>query len=349
MSLFYRLMGWVALLCARMSRYRVNGIPSHFWVIIACIAALGIGGDIQRRDAGAFGKPPVPMTLSQALASGKINQYVAVTGSVDGSTRIVSKGSGDQEIYMPMDDPKTRQALLVKRQGSPPTSAASPATVTGVFRQVPSDLYGNLKDNSFQLGPYTVDTEFQLDEGDAPIDPRTYFITLFVAGLPLALILGSVAQKHIIFRRTPRTFGAGREQGLAASEADSSAVMRLSGKLRFGPETAQRFLEVPVVLTETEEGKQAFVSRINASIKQTDGSIQDRTGLWAAVIEDGSLRVEDEGMLYLGRSVRPALRVRYLDTIGPKPVQSVAVLSFKSEAERAVVQEKLQEIGQKTR
>jgi len=54
-------------------------------------------------------------------------------------------------------------------------------------------------------------------------------------------------------------------------------------------------------------------------------------------------------MLYLGRSVRPALRVRYLDTIGPKPVQSVAVLSFESEAERAVVQEKLQEIGQKTR
>ena len=348
MSLFYRLMGWVALLCARMSRYRVNGIPSHFWIIIACIAALGIGGDIQRRDAAAFGKPPVPMTLSQALSGGKINQYVAVTGLVDGGTTIVGKGSGDQETYVPMVDPKTRQALLVKRQGAT-ASTAAPATVTGVFRQVPSDLYGHLKDNSFQLGQYTVSTDFQLDEGDAPIDPRTYFITLFVAGLPLALILASVAQKHVIFQRTPRAFGAGRELGQAVSADADAPVMRLSGKLRLGPKTAQRFLEVPVALAEMASGKQAFVSKINASIKQTDGSIQDRTGLWAAVIEDGSLRVDDEGTLYLGRSVRPALRVRYLDSAGAKPAHSVAVLSFENEAERAAVMAKLQEVGQKTR
>ena len=348
MSLFYRLMGWVALLCARMSRYRVNGIPSHFWIIITCVAALGIGADIQRRDAAAFGKPPVPMTLSQALAGGAINQYVSVTGLVDGSTTIVGKGSGDQEIYVPMVDPKTRQALLVRRQGS--AGPISRATVTGVFRQVPSDLYGHLKDSNFQLGAYTVSAEFQLDEGDHPIDPRTYFITLLVAGLPLALILASVAQKHVIFQRMPQTFGAaGRDQELTSPGDTSSAVMRLSGQLRLGPKTAQRFLEVPVVLAETEAGKQAFVSRINASVKQTDGGLQDRTGLWAAVIEDGSLRVEEEGRLYLGGSVRPALRVRYSDSTGAKLVQVVAVLSFGNEAERAAVSERLQEVGQRTR
>jgi hypothetical protein len=62
-------------------------------------------------------------------------------------------------------------------------------------------------------------------------------------------------------------------------------------------------------------------------------------------MEDGSLRVEDEGTLYLGRSVRPALRVRYTDISAPKPVQAVVVLSFENERERAVMQEKLQEVG----
>ncbi len=342
MLLFCRLMGWVAFLCARMSRYRVNGIPSHFWIIIACLTALGIGGDIQRRDAAAYGKPPVPMTLSQALAGGALNQYVTVTGLVDGSTTLVGKGDGAQELYEPMANPQTHQALLIKRQGSAASnSAASPSAITGVFRQVPSDLYGHLKDNNFLLGPYTVSTAFQLDEGDRPIDPRSYLITVLVAGLPLALILLSVAQKHIIFQRAPRTFG-----GAISAPGDSvSSAMRLSGRLRLGPKTAQRFLEVPVMLAETETGKAMFVSRINASVKQADGSIRDRAGLWAAVIEDGSLRVEDEGTLYLGRNVRPAFRVRYTEISASKPAPAVAVLSFENEQERAAVQEKLQEIG----
>ncbi len=346
MLLFYRLMGWVAFLCARMSRYRVNGIPSHFWIIIACLTALGIGGDVQRRDAAAYGKPPVPMTLPQALAGGALNQYVTVTGSIDGSATLVSRGNGDQELYEPIVDPKTRQALLVKRQGA----ALTPSAVTGVFRQVPSDLYGHLKDNNFLLGPYTVNTGFELDEGDKPIDPRSYLITVLVAGLPLTLILLSVAQKHIIFHRTPRTFGAaGREQGNSAVQEDAlSPPMRLSGRLALGPKTAQRFLEVPVMLARMETGKEAFVSRINASIKQANGSIQDRIGLWIAVIEDGSLRVEGEGTLYLGRSIRPALRIRYTDISAPKPAQAVAILSFESEAERAAALEKLQEVGRQT-
>lgn len=342
MLLFYRLMGWVAFLCARMSRYRVNGIPSHFWIIIACVAALGIGGDIQRRDAAAYGKPPVSMTLSQALSGGTLNQYVTLTGPLDSSITIVGKGSGDKELYEPMVDSKTRQALLVKREGT----ALPAAAVTGVFRQVPSDLYSHLKDNNFQLGPYTVSTAFQLDEGDKPVNPRSYLLTVLVAGLPLVLILLSVAQKHVIFQRMPRTFGAaGREQGSAAGEDASSPPMRLSGRLRLGPKTAQRFLEVPVMLATLETGKEAFVSKINASIKQADSSIQDRTGFWASVIEDGSLRVEDEGRLYLGRTVRPALRIRYRDISASKPAQAVAVLSFENEAGRAAVQEKLQEIG----
>ena len=342
MLLFLRVMGWVAFLCARMSRYRVNGIPSHFWIIIACLTALGIGGDIQRRDAAAYGKPPVPMTISQALAGGALNRYVTVTGLVDSRTTLVGKGSGDRELYEPMADPQTRQALLVKRQGAAlSTSAAAPSAVTGMFRQVPSDLYGHLKDNNFLLGLYTISTAFQLDEGDRPIDPRSYFITVLVAGLPLALILLSVAQKHIIFRRAPRTFGAAP----AAPGDILSPPMRLSGRLRLGPKTAQRFLEVPVMLAETQTGQAMLVSKINASVKQADGSIRDRAGLWAAVMEDGSLRVEDEGTLYLGRSVRPALRVRYTDISAPKPVQAVVVLSFENERERAVMQEKLQEVG----
>ena len=102
------------------------------------------------------------------------------------------------------------------------------------------------------------------------------------------------------------------------------------------------------MLATLETGKEAFVSRINASIKQANGSIQDRAGVWAALIEDGSLRVEDEGRLYLGRTVRPALRIRYLDISAPKPAQAIAVLSFESEGERAAVQETLQGIGRQT-
>jgi hypothetical protein len=337
-------MGWVAAACSRMSRFRINGIPSHVFIIFICGLILMMCQDMQLRDSKAYGKPPKALTVTQLMATAAMNNYVTVTGKIAPDVQIRSSGNGDNYVFVPMYDPATMRAVLIETQTTIPLGANSTTTVTGMLRQVPSDLYSHLKDSSFQVGPYQIDTAYLIDNNDGPVNPQMFYLTVVLCGIPLILLAISVGLKHIIFEKT----NSGLRRPLATDGAfdPASIDMRFTGRLALTPKVKQRFLNMPISLVNLKSGEMAFASRINASVKTEYGSTINREGVWVAVVQNGSLRIGVEGKLYLGKSIRPALKVAFTDIALPKAQSVSIVLTFGSEEEREQARELLTKTNQ---
>jgi hypothetical protein len=107
----------------------------------------------------------------------------------------------------------------------------------------------------------------------------------------------------------------------------------VSGKLRLHEKCAERFLEVPAVLTRLENNELAVVSSIDASSRMDGAVTQQRVGVWLLVPRAGSLRWE-EGWQYSGLKRSPALRLKFEDALDKNKASS-AVLAFDDESQRA--------------
>ncbi len=117
-------------------------------------------------------------------------------------------------------------------------------------------------------------------------------------------------------------------------ETGKSRWARLWDTLVSGMPKTRWFVDVPAEVVTLESGELAFVSYLDPSLRLGGVlRLENKAGAWLASFLGDSVEEPEWGLLYLGFSVRPALRLRYDNT---KRRRRTAVLSFDDEPSRAV-------------
>ena len=143
-----------------------------------------------------------------------------------------------------------------------------------------------------------------------------------------AFFAASLLRQHIIFESTGgwRNVGA-QDSGLAYAPED----VRYSGRLFLPGKGSCRFLSVPAVMSASPAGTPIFAAQLDASISFLGSILQDRSGLWLSEIKEGTRPRVERGLQYVGLSVRPALRITYVDAQSARQYPITSVISFGAE------------------
>ena len=334
MSLVYRLMGIVALLNQRLSRTRINLIPLN-WAAMAGLGALLVTSLGEWQDAHANGAAPRPVSVATVLAQPETDKnYVAVQGLMVPDSGFEEKSHGSVEhTWVPMVDVPGRRAFLVERAGPVPDGQPAPATVTGMLRPMDEELKAKAQEDGGTIEGVPLDLNTMLVEGEHPGSALGWGLLGALAAALLALFVITFLQKYVVFQKVSPAPGSFRET--SDIDPDQGANVRVTGNFLLDGQNAQRFLDVPAGYGTLETGEVVFVSSIDASNRFMGFTTSSRKGLWTVILQNGSARVADHGLLYSGFAVRPALRVNYREAATGQPGQ--AILSFGTEGERAHV------------
>jgi hypothetical protein len=346
-----------------MSRNRVNGLPLNWWIILVC-GFVGLVASEARQDAVSNGTTPQKMSVAQFLQLGRSDfkhRYVAVTGILIPPLKIdVSKGS-DHFDLVPLVDPVTKSGFFVHSDDEVHNSnKAEKVTLTGMMWGLPSDLQGKLGGSTAKFAPINMDSSLELSEGQTPGNPLASTTGVALAALIGGLFLFSSLRQHVFFRRTASKgavaelvnspfsgASALRDSNMApavtAGPETQNTPFHFTGQLRLNEKVASRFMEMPVQLLPLEDGKKAFASHIDASIRMYGQVTESKVGVWLSVPESGTLQME-EGLLYAGAIGQPALRLSYEDS-ADKSKKKTAVLSFATVEQRAAMQKELASQG----
>src|SRR5262249_55090312 len=171
----------IAGISSRLSRLRGNGISLNVLLLVACGVALGIGADVQLRDASQYGRPPQRMPVAEVLTRPDLeNRYVTLVGTLAPDEALVHGSDrsflNDRKIYAPLVERRLSQGVLIEQNGDRnriPAAAGKEVAVTGMLRHPPSDLARHLRDQGGQLGEFGINLEYQLEAGAAPVNPIT--------------------------------------------------------------------------------------------------------------------------------------------------------------------------------
>ena len=336
MSLVYRLMGIVALLNQRLSRTRINLIPLN-WAAMVGLGILLVTALGEWQDAHANGAAPRPVSVATVLAQPSTAQnYVAVQGLLVPDSGFEEKKDGDstaEHTWVPMVDVPGRRAFLVERAGTGLGGQPAPATVTGMLRPMDEELKTKAQEDGGTIEGVPLDLDTMLVEGEHPGSALGWGLLAALAAALLALFVITFLQKYVVFQKVPPAPGSLRET--SDIDPDQGANVRVTGNFLLDGQNAQRFLDVPAGYGALETGEVVFVSNIDASSRFMGFTTSSRKGLWTVILQNGSARIADHGLLYSGFAVRPALRVDYREAATGQPGQ--AILSFGTEGERAHV------------
>ena len=110
--------------------------------------------------------------------------------------------------------------------------------------------------------------------------------------------------------------------------------MRFTGRLMLSFRTVRGFLNVPAVLSTSEDGNPAFVCQRIDTIFTPFLTMQKSEGDWLSVIQPGSMTRIEPGLQYIGVHARPALRLNYIDTSLSTPKRLTSIVSFPTENQR---------------
>jgi len=203
MRLLYGLMGVVAKMSGKMSRFHMNAIPSNWAVIGMCLVFFFIAGE-SRKDAVSNGKTPQVMTAAQFLNLARTSsehRYVAVHGIVVPQASLTLEESHSSYDLVPMIDPATHQGFFIKTRQGEFSGKPQAVSVSGMMRGVSSDIRSDLQSKAANPN-VTFNTDTELNAGQTPGDPVLSTLLMVACGLVGGAFLLSSLLKHTIFQRT---------------------------------------------------------------------------------------------------------------------------------------------------
>ena len=136
--------------------------------------------------------------------------------------------------------------------------------------------------------------------------------------------------------RFRRTSAPGADlASLSAPAPESGYDIRATGRFVLDEKNAQRFLDVPAGMGTLQTGEMAVVANVDASSNFMGITTEKRAGLWALLVEPGSLARPERGTLYLGLAARPAIRFQYRSAATHQ--SEAAILTSSTAAGRAAL------------
>lgn len=344
MSLFYRLLGLVAKGNERMGRFRVNGIPSNYLILIIVGIVLGIAINATY-EAAINGSKPLKLSLENVLDRHDLSKrYVETIGPIVPGASLVygeeHNGNVDkvEAVYVPMISKAKQKILLVKFKEDITNRPPAVTEVKGMLRPPAPMLTKKLTEMGGRIGPFPVNQEYVLEEGSSPTHVVVAGMGAGVLGLLMILFAMAIARKNLVFQRTPHETHSQPDPATAAAP-EGGIALRVSGRFVLGEKVSQRFLNVPAAMGPLKTGELAFVSNIDASKKFMGTVTEVRQGFWAVLMRPESILEPELGRLYLGLAALPAFRLFFTDATTEKPAS--AVLSFPDEEHRLAMLKEL--------
>src|SRR5262245_1101158 len=205
MSTLYYVLGAVAKMNARMWRYRINFMPIN----VLLIGGLAFGGFTTATNAIESlhnAKTPISVSVPQIHVAPRLAQnYVSVSGldfpialyefgnkSDNGEMTTVDKS------WTPLLDSVTGRVLLVQRQGKMSGGEPRQATVTGMLRELETDIRGRLaaRHDTIQGLPVEYESRYMLIAGEHPADSMSSALISVLLFAVVALFVIASANRN---------------------------------------------------------------------------------------------------------------------------------------------------------
>jgi len=315
MSAFYSVLGVVAKMNAALWRYRINFLPLNV-LLVGAMGIWGLGALNSAIEGSHNDATPMAVSIQQIHDQANPSQnYVAVTG-LDVPKALYEFGDKDangeitrvERSWSPLVDTASQRILLVQRSGKTPGGQTHTATVTGMLRELPSDVRSGLAAHHDTIQGLAVETRYTLVAGEEPANSMTSALTAAVILSLVALFVIATIKRNTIFRRA--------DFGSAVAKVKSGDPLRVGATGTFaleqeGKTIEKRFVAMPALLAHLDNGNPALFSNIDASSKFMGVTTSKRAGVWTLGIQRGSVHGVRVGYLYWGASRRPALRFSY--------------------------------------
>lgn len=324
MSALYSVLGVVAKMNSRMWLYRINFLPIN----VLLIGALAFGGFTTATNAIESlrnAKTPIDVSVAQIHVAPRLAQnYVSVSG-LDFPFALYEFGNKSdngemtsvEKSWTPLLDTVTGRVLLVQRRGKMSGGDARQATVTGMLRELETDIRGKLaaRRDTIQGQQVEYESRYMLIADERPANSMTSGLISVLLFAVLALFVIASARRNTIFQRA--------ELGSPVSKMKTAESLVVTGTGTFvleqsGKVAERRFIEMPAVLGHFDDGTPALFSNIDASSRFMGVTTSERKGIWTLAVTSGSVTNTDSGYVYWGTARRPAFRFSYVSPRGGK-------------------------------
>ena len=330
MEFVFRALGLAASANNALTRYRVNFIPIS-WVLAGVAAAVCVTTVNGSLEAVRNGREPQPVVVKD-LGANADTTFVRTSGTLypnAGFKYGEEDANGNlksvQMELVPLVDPATRQAVFVQL---PPQhrfgTDESDVQVTGMLRPMQVFLARELRLSNYRYKGVQVVPGFVLVADDTPGNAGAWQLGALLSGAVVGLFLFLTLKRNTIFVR-----GAA-----SAADAIDTGEMYATGTFTLDKHTC-RFIDVPAALTRLDNGDIAAFANVDASSSFMGMKYEDRSGIWTLQIAAGSVDAIQEGVLYYGRSARPALRFTYRDALSNR--SRTAILTVPASHARATL------------
>lgn len=322
MPAFYYVLGAVAKMNAALWRHRINFLPLNV-VAIAIMVFTGFGTATDAIESMQNASTPVAVSLAQIQVDPQLAQnYISVTGE-DFPVALYEYGnksdSGSitsvETSWTPLLDRQSQRILLVQRPGKVNGGEPHDTTITGMLRELSTDLRSSLAAHHDRIQGVPVETRYMLVAGDVPANFKTSALISVILFAIVALFVIAIANRNTIFQK------ADLGSPLFKVKTAESLIVKTTGTFAFdqsGTIIEKRFVGVPSLLAHRENGEPALFSNIDASNRFMGITTSQRSGLWSLAIDAGSVQDTEAGYFYWGTARRPGLRFSYTTGRGAK-------------------------------
>jgi hypothetical protein len=169
--------------------------------------------------------------------------------------------------------------------------------------------------------------------GASPFLILLWFPAAICSLFAFAILVYNLANKFIVFRKSAQPIHPVPTSALPPDILEN-LDLRVSGLFRLEQKTARRFLDISSSNRHLATGETAFVALADASQKFMGMTVAKLAGEWVIQTHRQRITNLELGEMYLGNSVRPALRFHYIDGISARG--ETLVLSFKADVYRDV-------------
>ena len=317
-EIWYRVLGLVAPVNQRMSRFRVNFIPTNLAVMFVLgLTAAGCGRTffavLEARSA------PERQPLSELLGTPRPPNYVAVEGrlATDARIDVGPKGSvGNLQTtdyaWAPLVDRSTRKAILVQFPADRTFDPnAEEVTVEGMLRPITRDVSRQLSQKNFMHAGLSIDRRFMLVEGRRPGSLGGPMWYGGIAAIMLLALVWTTMTRNVVFMPSDRAPVVG---GVAA-QASATEPLLVSGTLAMDAATRRFFTNMPAAMGRTQNGDTTLFSHIETSTTVWGMKTNERSGLWVLGIRSGSITEAQPGHVFWGTRKFQAIRFRYVSAL----------------------------------
>jgi hypothetical protein len=329
MEIFYRVLGFFAGINQWMARNSIYFIPLNVIVLLGSLG-LATGGLIAttaalgKLDSAPVEVKPASATLGELLGSVHAEgAYVTVKAELEPGLLLqygtVKQGSEELQsvdvAWAPLIDRRTGRALYVELQGiEAPLAQRGAYTVTGVLKKLDSRVTEELQKSAGRAGPFVVDQQFMVDEGDAPdtradVEAQMKFGggLLGVSGVTALLFLITMSTNSIIFRK--RAGPGGANVSLAVATGAKPGPVFASGNFNLDGKHFRIFNFVPAATGRMESGEIGALCNVNASSSFLGITTAKREGIWQFAAAPGDVKSVELGDLYYGFKRQASVRL----------------------------------------